>query len=40
MSDCVNAFNTYAFKKIEDELQGRSLGKIRREGAEKDDFVY
>ena len=38
ISDCVNAFNTYTFKKIEDELQGRSLGKIHREGAEKDDI--
>ena len=28
MSDCVNAFNTCTFKKIGDELQGCSLGKI------------
>ena len=32
MSDCVNAFDTYTFKNIEDELQGRRLGKIRRGG--------
>ena len=50
MSDCVNEFNTCTFKKIGDELQGRSLGKIRSVcvggggegggGAEKGDLGY